>query len=364
MAKRKRNKRKEPPKPQEPVGPTRRGFGKGLAALLGLAATPPAIWGLSKLFQDDKVTEGVPNYNDSRLYNDPYEEWRFLERRPEPTLNDVNEITRRYVPLGPEIPFLPNEKQRPALVALLKKESAKRGFDLSQPYSTYLTEQKYGVPENAVFSKQLLEYCKNAEKLLRDRVKGLDFPSLDWVVLSHGDNYKRDVQNKALIGNSLYDVLRTRVINDRNESQRFVIGDRKHRSGSYATLDDPKTELVEPRYAFIGTGPSAIVAPFSEIIPLATDARARKAFRDNDEFHQAQETLSEGVAYVLSYEMVQKYNIPGGAKHIEFVHSNIASNPRYKYVPQAIKWIQKHGLQAAFDLYMKDPGKFMEQIKQ
>ena len=73
----------------------------------------------------------------------------------------------------------------------------------------------------------------------------------------------------------------------------------------------------------------------------------------------ADETFAEGLSYVLSSELANDLNIPNGFEIITGIQNRLKNDPRYQFVPQSITWIQKNGVQNAFDLYSESAEKYM-----
>ena len=63
--------------------------------------------------------------------------------------------------------------------------------------------------------------------------------------------------------------------------------------------------------------------------------------------------------------MVKRLKIPDGEKIVNDSLKSLLKivRKKYLYVGPAVNWIKKHGMDAAVDLYMDKPQKFLEAIK-
>lgn len=77
----------------------------------------------------------------------------------------------------------------------------------------------------------------------------------------------------------------------------------------------------------------------------------------------AGEAISEAISYKLGLKISKELGIPNGKNLVESSMVGIDHFPQYKYVPRAVKWVEKNGIQSAFDLYMESPKKFMDKIR-
>ena len=126
-------------------------------------------------------------------------------------------------------------------------------------------------------------------------------------------------------------------------------------------------------YIFNGFGPTAITCAFAEVIHLTTTKRVPdhiKTISDillaNTATRQANEALSHLIADNLALEIAKELGIPNATKRVEASYQRLIQGQDYRLLPEARKWINKPGIgnQNAFDFYMENPQKFLEQILQ
>ena len=294
----------------------------------------------------------------------------FLERKIDLPKLSLEEIMHTLVPLHEEerIDSLSQEhsdfraEMEPKIIEGLEKgELGNRRNN----YKIELTRQRYGVPEEPEFVQQLLKYCRTAEQFLYAHLPKLERFHINWTVIKRGDNYskKEDFNGKGLIGKALYEVIRYRGINADTKNQDFIMVKSEGFIQSFLNMDVTDDSL---KYwnLFIGSGPNALAAPFSEIIPLSLYRQLYK-YREImgvDGSRNAMEAVSEGISHLISLEIVKELSIPHGRKIVEDSTNNLVGSI-YRDVPDAIKWMERNGIQRGLELYMADPIKFMDAIK-
>lgn len=339
----------------------RRGFIK-LAALTGIAAMVPTTF-----------------YILERSSNDVDDYWSFIK---EPRKHNGNKnvphfesIVRKYAPLGKEMPIADGtaefENIKKTITPVLQEELQTMHPDGAN-YGLSAASQNYGIPTDPSIAASLVDYCQTAERFLHDSLSGLDDFSIDWLALKEGERRTNQFNQKAVIGRGSYEVVTVTATNKENPDQKLVKGRVSYIDGSYNRGSyDFDTRTHKWWVIFIGTGPAAINAPFSELIPLTTTKKRQEYAREAgmDIAIQADEALAEGISYTLSMMISDELQIPQGIQTIQDADRNIIESYKdkayspYKYVDHSKRWIKKNGIQRAFDLYMESPQKFMDQIK-
>ncbi|MBW2982428.1 hypothetical protein KY343_06115 [Candidatus Woesearchaeota archaeon] len=342
-------KKKEQGKPKYT---SRRRFVK-VAAFLGAATA--SIYVGSHVFHDDK--------------------WDFLARNEwHEIILDYRDILKRYSPIGPELQ-IKNESE----LAKIKKEANPildhqikiRGFDLPGNYDVKAYSQLFSVPDRKEFREPALEYCKTAFEFLYNhpRLSGLVKPSLEWITVQR-TNYEKGFDGNGFIGNSYYDMQKLKVVNKSNPKQYFEYQKPipAHACGSRLVVAerDKKDGSLKSWFIYISAiEPHVLLsAPFSELTPLTIDSATVK-YEDEvgtEKAKQAGETISEGLSHLLALELSDELGIPNGKRLARESINKVRNYGKYRYLPNSVAWIRKNGMQAALDLYLESPRKFMEAV--
>ncbi|MBW2966374.1 hypothetical protein KY342_04690 [Candidatus Woesearchaeota archaeon] len=352
---RRRNRRNRNQAWEKPRDLSKRNFIK-IAGLTTLAAAiPTSIYVGSRLLRDDR--------------------WDFLARNDwHPITLDLEIVKERYIPVGPEIEIENKstiEKIKKEVTPILNQEIKIRGFDQSAGYDVKVYSQIFSVPDKHEFREPVMNYCKTAIEYLYNHPKlsGLKKPSLDSLVINQGTNYEKHFQGRFFIGNSYYDMQKLKVVNKFNPEQAFEYEKPipEHSCGSrFVVVERDENGSLKSWFIYVSAVKPHVLlfSPFSEVIPLTIDqatvryekqAGTKKAL-------QAGETISESLSHVLALELSDILGIPNGKKIARESINKIKNYEKYKYVPNAIRWIRRHSMQAALDLYIEDPGKFMKAI--
>ena len=298
--------------------------------------------------------------------------WAFLERGND-RIRDYHSsplgwkfVANNYVPMGEQRVIMPGTREfeeiRLGVEPEIIKEIKKRGFDIAE-YKVAVTRQEYGVPDEARYTESVVDYCKKAVDFLYDHILGLERHVIDWTPINQKDNFETGFNQKGLIGHSFYEVEIVSAANKADKKQSITLGRSQHQTGSFNNMDF----YGKWWYIFIGAGdPHTIIkAPFSEVIPLTITNRTyeyRMQF-GYDKAIQAGETVAEAISYRLGLMISKEFGIPNGKRLVEASMGGLDTLPEYRSVPQAIRWIDKNSMQAAFNLYMESPKKFMDAIR-
>jgi len=295
--------------------------------------------------------------------------WNFLEPLTTPKPDNYMDVIQKYVELGFEAKMGKRNKEFPAFqkeLTPLIKENMKALGSYPSEFSVLATIQNFGVPYPSRITKPLYDYVQQSILFLEDRVKGIQKNKINLTIIKKGDNYSKNYATRGFLGGSCFTIYRAKAKHRSDAKKEFETGYYKHVEGGLALLF-PKgdTNLKDDWYFFIGSGPTALTSPFSEILPLS--------LRDNITSHkkhvgayegiEAVETVTEAMAYLLSLEFAKMKSVPRGAELINNSYKKVSKIKIYQYVPQAVKWMKENSIQSGFDLYKESPIKFMDTIK-
>lgn len=232
-------------------------------------------------------------------------------------------------------------------------------------YSVKVTSESWGAPDNPILAEAVREYCIAAEDFLHSHLKGLDSRRVNWTVVKPNRSYSQGSNGRGFIVNRTFYVNRANLYNKDNgvviESFPFIDGPYfGATSGLFGdSVEQPSFRVIIP------CNPYALVAPFSEIIPISTyrSTIAYSAQVGLENALKADEALSEALADSLAERLCREEDIPDGPRLIRSLWNKVASTPRYSLVPEAKKWIRKNGEQNALDIYLNEgAAKFVSKI--
>ena len=229
------------------------------------------------------------------------------------------------------------------------------------------------VPLDTRHVGNMLDYCRTAEEFLHDNIEGLLQDRVVWTHVETRGNYETGLHQKGLLCEKQVQIIRIKIKHTSGYSQEtgsvgIVKGSSARVSSVPGGFDLGEWNLL------LGRDELIINAPFSEIVPLSA-YRAKNNYmlqllREGsdayDEADKSLEAMSEGISHVLAKKLITELGIPNGLETIERTNTetnNAQNNQSYLYVPQAIAWVERNGVQEAFDLYMESPAKFMETIR-
>tara|TARA_Y100000310_G_scaffold190615_1_gene190608 strand:+ start:14106 stop:14972 length:867 start_codon:yes stop_codon:yes gene_type:complete len=150
----------------------------------------------------------------------------------------------------------------------------------------------------------------------------------------------KDVSEKIFVCDLFYATIKVET-----RKSNFDIPLRK--GGGYLRIEDGKW------FGAITADYSALFSPYSELIPVI-NADLEKPMM--------QETFSEAMANVLAISAAERY-VPEAVEIVEQKHREIMhSHPMYRNVPEAIKWINKVGVNEAFRIYRNNPSYLFHKI--
>ncbi len=293
--------------------------------------------------------------------------WRFLEDPcvPHPTLDQL--LT--WVPVGPHshvvIGSVEFERVRPSYELDIQRIVTQQGFDPRTPWEAQIKKHLYlhaGIPQQI---NGYASYHERAITLTHLRLAGTTPLPFQWHAVQSGDDVRTDYTSKVFVGSKVGVLYSVDTLNKNNPSQGFTCTYVGSINGATCQLQRDSTGNLLWWFHALTPGPHALNAPFSEYIPLLTSqATARYARTVGDPLaDRADETFSESVSHVLAKDLATELVIPGSAKIIDDLLTDIARNPLYDRVPRGINLIRRIGVQQAFGLYIEDPGRFMSEVE-
>jgi hypothetical protein len=232
------------------------------------------------------------------------------------------------------------------------------------PYNLTLFTSYYGVESEQRFSDSAINYSRKAVDFLYEKLQNLDKRNFRFAALKKRQDYTKDYDNTIFIGDNYYEIQEIKAVNTQKPEQSASIKRSYTGKGAFCTVTPNDSDhSVKEAYIFIPSSDFALFSAFSEIIPITTIKASRLAYGEGIDSVIADEAISEGISRVLALELAQKLEIPNAEKRIRSIELKSYKPMIYKHVPEAIKWIEKNGVQKAFDIYMENPTRFMDLIK-
>ena len=350
---RNKNKKKQKPVVEEPINKGRRNFLKLGAGLLAVGTA--AYFGLNPFSSDEWAF--LERSNDdikAHMYN-----WYDVESNLTPLIIFGSKIIGAHYHLG-------GKKTLESIYQQIDAELISKGYTSlkNAPYNLTLFVTYYGSPSKQRFVNSTIDYCKKANDFVHKKIPNLDKRDLKFVGLKQGEDYTKDFNNTIFIGDNFYELQEVKAVNKQNPEQETLIKRAVSCKGAFCQFNtDKEGNAAKEAYIFIPAYDLALLSAFSETIHLITKKRSADCYGEGIESQIVDEAIAEGLSNVLSCELVDKLNIPDGRKIINNLNKTIFDKPMYKYVPASIRWIEKNGIQKAFDIYMENPEKFMKLIK-
>jgi len=260
----------------------------------------------------------------------------------------------------------------------LLKETIPEGYDLDEfvkeikPYVHYgikkrgwtgavhlkATEIINVLPEAPEVSKNHLKFVKKAEEYLYQSIRGLVRHPIDWMPVDQYNNTGRS--KKGFLVNRIVELREAKVYQGKNFFTKGLTY--FNRGGANRPLLN-KGKLID-YFVILCSGEGALINTFSEIIPLNTIESTHK-YRQGAGYEKAliaEETISDGLSHVIARRLSDELGVPNGRKIIDHSINELVKQPPYQHVAKSVSWIEKNGLQNAFDLYMDRPEKYMNAI--
>ncbi len=349
--------------------PSRRRLMIGTLATFGLAALGYGIvqqpFGQVKPVQSIYRKAELPAFaEDSR--------WDFLHVPIELKALPLNDVLAMSIPLGsPKVMGASSVDYARAASTLksidLDQIVASKGFEKGPVYDVIPTIQPYGVPLDERAAAAFVDYCIAAVDFLYESVRGLSPINIEWVVVMPGDNLGVSNNERGFIVRDVYMVSRAVITNRNKMEQTFTLNlSYSHFNGSMLYSKFDAFNRHEWWSILMGSGTTAIDAAISEPLHLTTSPvgnRHLKESRDYKGSYLAEETLVHSISHLLSNELSGRLNIPAAGEIINDVQAGAIAQVNYALIPRGIDFIRRTSIQAAFDLYMDSPQKYLEAIR-
>lgn len=313
-----------------------------------------------------------PSGKDDRI--DPYS---FADQNGLGPVIDAPVVERDYCPLH-------REKNLPSSVAnspefhgakeALKYAFLDEGRTWDDSYTISYTFQHYGFCDRSIHCQRLLKYCETTHEYLYDQIDGLVDVDLKWDHLGlHSECANRGHENfSARVGKHTYYVVRVSAVNGAG-----LIKD------PYVVTASPvdraiNSTRVNPDYTpagndiFVIQGATSLLAPFSELIHLSTNAAALRyadelapRFDTDDARQQARmlgEAVTEAAAILLASRFLRRQRKDQRLQAISHIAHNLSG--RLALLPGAMAFMNKIGIQEALARYTDDPAGFKTALAQ
>ena len=221
----------------------------------------------------------------------------------------------------------------------------------------------FAVTESEKYRPSQRNYVLAAHDFLKSEIKGISLPDLEFVFLPEQQKNAKDLV-PVYVGNRL---LRVRSLSAFYKNQGVYARVKTRSLPGYVQQElYPDAGKVNVQFGFLGSGEIGVLAPFSELIPMATSKKSITRYTSNLEFRQQEEALSEGISYHLAKKLLREMGVKEGDEIVERSRITGEIGPTneqiYKFVEPSIAWLGRNSLQAGFDLYMEDPRKYISAI--
>ncbi len=222
-------------------------------------------------------------------------------------------------------------------------------------------EIMYQVAETPDITGNHILYCRVQEDFLRE--KGFSLPEISWKPVSEFDNKDKTVQ--GLVG---------QAICFQRFAEIYLKGKIFARTKAISYFSHVSYSMPLKKVFGVCTGETAISAGISEMLPFYTAPATTSFIRDKTKSmgssgalllgRMLDESIVEAASYLLLDELIKDMNVPDGAYLREKNYSMMITDPYYAYVPNAVTWMKKNSVKAAFDLYTtKGPAAWKDAIR-
>lgn len=284
--------------------------------------------------------------------------------------SDLNQLIATTVPIGGE--YLRRRLLGDQIFEVVPQQRDSILTHLSETGSSIedialeLTREKRAVPVNPKYARGLEDYCRAAIEFLYSHLEGLRHLDINWIAVKSGDDYRTGFEGKSFLCEKFIEVDYTYLKHVPSGTKREIyrqIGIGHGSKGVILTRTDSSGNHVWD--IVLARDSSALVAPFAEVLPLMTYQITRKYIDSvgEDQGMAAEEAVTEGISYVLGRQFARERKVPYSESRIEASYKLLERTPVYRDVTRAIRWIQRNGVQEAFNLYMQNPGNFVRAIQ-
>ncbi len=296
-------------------------------------------------------------------------QWDFLNLERRIYEND-RAIRENCPPLGPLIEFNPEnplfEAEKLTVISSVLRTIGERGLNIvGEPTIERLNIELFGTPLENRSGQQFAEYCQLAISYLHDQVTGLPEIPINAQIVRSGDNYRNYYSYKWFLTGGVHQICSI-IISFRLDNGNIW---RDARTAYDQNKGSVNASVENDYFICLEAGEGALRVPFAEAIPIITRDTNRDYLEQTGNYLHSRrviETFSEAAAQILSRQLALELNIPRGAEDIDLSLVNLVERSRdrylYEFVPLAIDWMEKNGLQQAFEMYTQNPARFMEEI--
>ncbi|WP_455208013.1 hypothetical protein [Kaarinaea lacus] len=287
---------------------------------------------------------------------------------------DAPVVQNYFVPLHEEqsITAQVYEPEEIAVIkSVLKSEFESEGYEWNDAYEIKFSYQHYGVPDDSEHGAHLLQYCERVHEFLYSRLSGLFDVDMRWQMLP-SDHYEDPEQGQGFQGNVgryTYYLLRAYVDDAGLDDLPSLINSQSLERAIHYIVGG-EFSLPKKASLYIIPGQTSLVAPFSELLHLTFHAPSQNYAIElgktlpEQQAHQyavdAGETINEATAILLAKEYISKYGASERITTIDAMANNL--NGRFNQLHGAINFIKRNGVQKSLDIYLENPGRFMQQI--
>jgi len=288
---------------------------------------------------------------------------------------DAPTVQNYLVPLHEEQPvtaqiYEPEEIEY--IKSLLKTEFQQAEVPWDENYDIRFSYQHFGVPDDdEEQSARLLEYCRNAQDYMYSRLNGLFSTQATWQRVPRNRIQLEETNSgfHANVGRYTYYVLRAYVHDPLlDDLPSLVNAQPLDRAIHY--IVGGENSLPKRATLYVIPGQTSIVSPFSELLHLTFHAPSQTYAEElckslpleeaNQHAINAGETINEATAIVMAREYIEKY---GATERVATINTMADSlKQRFRNLDGAISYINRNGLQESVDIYLENPGRFMQKI--
>lgn len=292
-------------------------------------------------------------------------EWSFLEPwTHEPIKDDVQAFIKTHIPLSGQL-ALPEDSPellsiQPTLVENLRLRLASLNIKMNE--TGIITRQDFGTPIRQEQYESYLSYARKAFDFMHENIKGLNPTRPAFTQIQRGQDFSKNFNGNAYFSQGYHKLY---AVSQQHGDQLCTAHTVYPVDGSqvYFKLSRDGTSIMN-YHIVLSTGEIALASIFSEMIPLTTVTKTYEYSKKAGmrESIIADETLVEAISNCLTRKLAKELNVPHQEEVLPKAIPDTTIEP-YLHVPKAIHWVEREGIQKAFDLYMDDPEKFLREIR-
>ncbi|MBW3002250.1 hypothetical protein KY338_03765 [Candidatus Woesearchaeota archaeon] len=308
----------------------------------------------------------------ARMVQGEEDKWDFMHA-PNMSCNDprydikyARDHKGLYVPVGEPYKVPPAEAEQEFARVREKVMTRAREENWKDLTITVWRQNFARVDDRPGRAKHFKKYLEIAANFLYTRLPNLPKTGIDFVVLKPGDDFTKNANCKGLVGlmnHKVYTVACEDKITGKYAEAELYHNDQ----GSFTHQNHDLRTNKYDNWIVFGSAAAVIQAPFSELIPYALLMQNTRLTeeREYQTISVMVEAISEGLSYLLSEQIVDMLNIPNGRNILkQDLESMLNNRPQiYSQVRNSINWLRQNGMQKGLDIYLKNPDRFMQKIK-